>query len=304
MTPNIDPGLTPCTHRVSRFTKPICGILIIITISGCSARSGTSDETASQPKNHWRKVWCDTAPSALNQRQFDTVVNLFTLSLAPKTRYNELKPLWLAQGFSLSTKSINDQIIWILTEARDHRQGRGCYMIRRGKTVPILLQAPHSKADLHTGDIISGLFRSMPFQAACWNTTHRKKHDISHTTNTVFQAFTKAFGQYSNDGIVVQLHGFSADKRKTEAGKSATIIVSAGTRLGSVLTQKTTATLTNASFGQVRRYPVNVTELGGTTNTQAALLRRIGFLNFIHIETNAELRKKLSSDAESLARFG
>jgi hypothetical protein len=49
----------------------------------------------------------------------------------------------------------------------------------------------------------------------------------------------------------------------------------------------------------VRLYPVEVSELGATTNQQARLIREYGTGRFLHLEMGAELRRQLVANPQN-----
>ena len=75
-------------------------------------------------------------------------------------------------------------------------------------------------------------------------------------------------------------------------------IVSNATRFPNSLT-KGAARKLKSLWGedQVWLFPLETSDLGATTNTQAALMRTVGNTQFIHIEMAKELRDELASSA-------
>ncbi len=120
---------------------------------------------------------------------------------------------------------------------------------------------------------------------------------MAHLENTVFQAFGRAFAKQYSTGTIVQLHGFAQGKRKTATGKIADMILSATTRSPSQRVLDIGECLKSQITGfVVRIYPNEISELGGTTNSNAKDLRERGFNSFRHIELSKPLREELRND--------
>lgn len=192
----------------------------------------------------------------------------------------------------------------ITLQELDHEQrGRGLFAINSHANHNWLLQAPHSDSDLYTGKIVSRLFLTGDFKAAQWNTVKRTLSDMAHTPDTYWQAFTQAFAEQYPDGKIIQLHGYEQDSRSSDTGASSDIIVSAGHQAPPVWVQQTAACLKKALPQRVSLYPMDVQELGGTTNVQGQLLRSLGHNGFLHIEMSKATRSALLNDAQLRRQF-
>lgn len=215
---------------------------------------------------------------------------------------DQLKPLFngasLGDWQSLTMQQVNHQDFITLQEMPTAKQGRGFFAINTRATKNWLLQAPHADSDLYTGKIVSRLFLEGEFKAAQWNTVKRDIRDMAHTPNTYWQAFTLAFAQQYPDGKVIQLHGYDQAIRKTKAGESSDMILSAGHETAPLWVQQTAACLKNAFPKRVSLYPLDVQELGGTNNVQGQLLRSLGHNGFLHIEMSKNMRKQLLDNAD------
>ncbi|NOT10433.1 MAG: hypothetical protein HOP23_01120 [Methylococcaceae bacterium] len=195
----------------------------------------------------------------------------------------------------------------IIQENASMRQGRGFFALRQLETKNWLLQAPHADTDLYTGKITSRLFLEGPFKAAQWNTVSRKTliegqdypADMAHLPDTYWQAFTQAFAEKYSDGKIIQLHGYEQNSRKTRAGEASDMILSAGHTDPPQWVKQTADCLKNAFPGRVSLYPVDVKELGGTTNVQGKLLQQLGHNGFLHIEMSKKLRQQLLDQSET-----
>ena len=139
----------------------------------------------------------------------------------------------------------NNDGIMVLQELPNAKQGRGIFAVKKSVSKHWLLQAPHADSDLYTGKIASRLFLEGDFQAAQWNTVKRDISDMAHTPNTYWQSFTQAFAEQYPDAKIIQLHGFDQSHRKTEAGESSDMILSAGQALAPAWVAQTAECLKN-----------------------------------------------------------
>ncbi|MBV0934490.1 hypothetical protein [Marinobacterium weihaiense] len=173
-------------------------------------------------------------------------------------------------------------------------------MLNRSGRREIFLQAPHQYYDLRTGRLVARLQAEGDMMAAFWNTAQRHVAagcDLVHVDHTYLHAFTRAFQQARPQGLIVQIHGFAADKRDTLAGRTADMIISDGTREPSPEAKAFAHCLSEHTRWQVRLFPHDVHELGATTNTVAADLRQQGNSRFIHWELSAQARRELVGSA-------
>lgn len=197
---------------------------------------------------------------------------------------------WAELGFRLSREQWRGETVWLLRP--ETCSGQGIYMFRPHVRSRVVLQMPHQFKDLDTGRI--GL--ALSYRAAAWNSLPRDKADLAHREDSFFHAFSRAFAAQMPHGRLVQLHGFAAGKRATAAARRARIILSAGQRRATPAVTALAACL-RRFFPAVRVYPDEVTELGGTSNAQGALLRASGHDGFVHLEMNRDLRRRLRDDS-------
>jgi hypothetical protein len=189
--------------------------------------------------------------------------------------------------------------------------GWGSLVQNRHFKKSIFLQVPHRFHDQYTETIGRQWWQTNLFHMVMVNSAHRhqgKKQepainsDFSTAPYNPFLAATRAYIRAFKQPLVVQLHGYNRQKRKTSAGRSADIILSHGVKLPSPLLNnlQTLATCFKqvGSF-KVKIYPQQVTELGATKNIIGDALRQQGYLTqFLHIEMSKTVRKKLSQDTE------
>jgi len=223
---------------------------------------------------------------------------LFTRTIRGDESFNDLRKDWGELSFDMEILQTPKGRLWLLRESPSHEEGRGCYAFRSSASMPVVLQAPHSFADRHTRRLTAQLFLESRFSAATWNTVHRKITDVAHTDACFLNAFTRAFLKvYGDDALVCQLHGFAREKRTTRAGRTSDIIVSNGTRSGAWWLSRSVTAFRELPDIAVRLFPVEVSELGATTNRQGRLVRDYGLGKFLHLEMSAELRSAFISQS-------
>lgn len=199
----------------------------------------------------------------------------------------------------------------IVREPVAARSGRGFFIFRRGSTTPLAFQAPHARDDLLTGPLAAKLFRESHAAAAAWSTAPRSAAvkgsrvtaDLAHLPESLLGSFTRAFAAAYPRGIVVQLHGFDGEARRSNASPGWRIVVSGGTRLPPAWLLDSASCFERALGERVAVYPRDIGELGGTTNAQAKLLRSLGHSGFLHIEMDLDARRRLKDGEDARAAF-
>jgi len=208
--------------------------------------------------------------------------------------------------FQKANSTDQQQNWWVLKERDDAKRGRGLYLFNPlAEARQLAIQAPHSFFDKHTRAINVRMFETGRIAAAAWNTIRRSEVDLAHHRFHYLNAFTSAWANAHSNGSIVQLHGFSNDKRQTKAGKVADLIVSDGTRYPSAQVRRLAITANeklNASSHtseplDVMLYPFDCDELGATSNSQGKLLRAAGQTGFVHLEMSPALRERLRRNA-------
>lgn len=196
---------------------------------------------------------------------------------------------------------------WLLRESAARREGRGFFGVNRDGGCGMLLQAPHGLWDLDTGDIALRLAAQAPPAGFALNTLPRKATDdyasgvdLADRRSSFFQSVTRGFANACPDGVVVQLHGFAQDKRASEAGRQADWIVSGGVEWPTPDAHTLLRCLEGTFDGRAALYPVQVQELGGTTNAQGRLLRELGHDRFVHLEIARGQRRALLAEPKQL----
>ncbi len=103
---------------------------------------------------------------------------------------------------------------------------------------------------------------------------------------------------------MVQLHGFSQQKRETDSARHSDLIISAATEVPPQWLFRTRH-LFRESFPRntVNVFPINVEELGGTTNRQAEILFSHGGSRFLHVEMSQDFRRTMTLDKSLQDQF-
>jgi len=217
--------------------------------------------------------------------EFEIATSLFeNLFLGNDQVYEQAKLLGL--------RLIQDKEYIIIVDTQ--KRGWGFYVIRQGAFTNNLLSIPHGFFDLGTAQIGYQLMIKNPYRGIAYNTVHRSISDLAHTKYSLFNAFHKAFALVYKDDYIYQLHGFSNLTRKSETAKNTNAIIST-TTLPSKKILRISECLNKINYDTLV-FGIDVFELGGTTNSQAAILRNQGYQNFIHLELNKSFREKLISD--------
>ena len=204
--------------------------------------------------------------------------------------------------FILERVSIGGKLYLIMREEESHKTGRGFYLF---PSEPVsgrnALQMPHGVKDIHTGRIGIALFLEGDFNGAALNSVprHYKQGaetvtaDLADFSQSYFIAFSRSYALNFPEGYMIQLHGFSAGKRKTRAGSESVFIVSPGIRSRDHVLEKFDRCLEN-NYGVISGlYPLEVRELGGTQNRIGKVLREMGHKRFLHLEINRNMRNQM-----------
>jgi len=215
-----------------------------------------------------------------------------------------LKDEWQTIDFDLIAIREKGKNYLVLQEIPARKEGRGFYLFRANSNSTSVLQAPHSFKDLRTREITFDLILQSDYAAAAWNTVPRDyiennvqiDADMAHLEHTFFISFSRAFARHYTQGDLLQLHGYAQDKRSTDAGKASELILSSGTSMPTNTLLETVACMKQKVSSKTYAYPLEVDELGGTTNTIGKALRQLGHEGFMHIEINRGIREQLLTE--------
>ncbi|MEM6706956.1 MAG: hypothetical protein AAF690_29905 [Acidobacteriota bacterium] len=178
-------------------------------------------------------------------------------------------------------------------------QGRGFFLARGGRS-KLFLQAPHARGDdLETDRIALRLIEILEPRAVALSTVSRRLTDLAHETDSYLQEATETFLAQVDGGRILQIHGFSRAKRRTEEGREAEIIVASGQRSATAAARQLAQCLGEQLEVDARVYP-DVGELGALRNVQG---RATPPGHFLHVELGRDLRRRLAADDRELAVF-
>ena len=221
----------------------------------------------------------------------------------------QLKRSWAKLGMNCEAVELASKKGVFIYEKANQRRGRGIFLFMQSES-KVFLQAPHSFFDRGTGKIVSLLVTESGFGGACWNSVpryalghYKGPADTQAHLHNYFVAFAQAFAKKRKDGYLVQLHGFGTAKRKSEVGKAAGAIVSAGTAKPNFFLRTLVAAMKLQFVKPIRLYPIEVQELGATKNVSGKTLRQHNHPGFVHIEFNGKLRKRLLADEATRSKF-
>lgn len=222
------------------------------------------------------------------------------------------------EGFVLEEVVTAHGRAWLVAEHPDRRRGAGAYVVRRGPSREVVVEAPHTFFDVGTLPIAVAAFEETNARALLVNTVHRNvgrlraeagveeasadedaedgpSSDVAHAARSFFQVSHVALA-CGPAGAAVQIHGF----RDALVPGAGVVLSAAGTSAAIAPVATSLREVVGAS--SVRVYPDDVRRLGGTTNAQAhasgAALRP-----FVHVEISRTLRDTLAATPDVRARF-
>ena len=232
--------------------------------------------------------------------EFKKAETLFSL-LFKGVEISSLQPILHDLHLKLIKMTVNQKDFQILFEAESYKRGRGFYIFSQKKHAKNALQMPHSKKDLYTGVIGLSMFIEGNFVAAAWNSVPRYYSygnktvlaDLADFSKSYFIAFSNAFARSHNEEFIIQLHGFSTKKRKTQIGEKSSFIISSGTMNQNHRLSQLDRCLEKRFSVISSIYPFEINELGGTKNEIGIALRKMGHAGFLHIEISKTMRNNL-----------
>ncbi|NTZ43986.1 hypothetical protein G7A66_13025 [Altererythrobacter sp. SALINAS58] len=202
----------------------------------------------------------------------------------------------------------------VVQELKGQCRGGGTYLVRKSAAPgpPLLIAAPHRRADRLTGTLTLRLFQETGAAAAAWNSVHRRAKsecrgttDLARLRSHPFTAFAAAFANTHPNGRVVQIHGFDPARRISAAGRRSAVILSSGSEEITPAVSAVTNCLRRAMPNhRTSAFPIDVRELGARKNAQGQALRALDFPGFVHVELAYHLRKELMNDENLRKLFG
>lgn len=210
----------------------------------------------------------------------DLFYRLFTKPIS------ELDPQeWDQIGFSV----LDTENYIVIREKENDHTGKGTYLIRKVKNVPQIVLIPHYPSDIHTATLGAQLLEEGPFLAAGFSSVHRKQGNLTRETNSIYNAFTRAFARSFPHGNIVQLHGWEDQKH----GAAVDLIMSSTLKQPPQGFMGYNQCLKKLPF-RVAAYPLEFDILGGEKNTNAKAFYETSMSGlFFHLEMNRPMRKDL-----------
>jgi hypothetical protein len=237
------------------------------------------------------------AVSQLNHHQFKQLQVLFKQLIASEIR--PTKAQWALVGVKMTeneesiTLEADNKILFSIGQAVIKKQ-------RNALLPPLMLQAPHQFYDLNTGKIANALFNDDKYQVKMLNSAQRyssENADLAHQKLTIFSAFSEVFAQHNSQAKIIQLHGYSNKKRKTNAGRYADMIISNGTQYPDDYLRGLQVCHRDELGLVTRIYGYDVFELGATKNQIGKRLNKKQAGQFIHIELSNVTRESFNDDS-------
>jgi hypothetical protein len=253
---------------------------------------------------------CAAAPQNVRNYQIPTAAQLAS--------GEQLFKRLFAREFTAPARSIANDLgfSWRETEfdivlVDSARRGWGEYRFSKTASSDIVLQIPHRYSDMHTGKIARLIFAGRGVTSMALNSVSRRTPldlhpgmtaDMAHLPESFHSAYSRAFAERYPDGHLVQLHGFDPKKRRSQQGQQANVIMSTGTPWSNAYLLEIQQCFIDQGW-KALRYPQQVRELGGTTNSIGILMRNLGHSGFTHIELDRKTRNQLNRHPEQLAAF-
>ncbi|MFC0677952.1 hypothetical protein ACFFGH_08875 [Lysobacter korlensis] len=183
-----------------------------------------------------------------------------------------------------------------------HR-GWGAYAFRTAEARPLLVQAPHSESDRHSGEIAYALYRETRARALAVNSAHRSLPQADQASaDGPFTVLTREALRERADSVVLQVHGFGADTAARYGLSASTLVASNGTRVPDAALREVAACLREAGF-DARLFPEEAPYPGGTRNAVGQAVREVPAARFMHFEMGADLRQELLTRPERVEAF-
>ncbi|MFD4406190.1 hypothetical protein ACFWPH_25870 [Nocardia sp. NPDC058499] len=198
----------------------------------------------------------------------------------------------------------DDDTLEGLVEQGRPTAGNGLYVARPPSATrsPVVVQIPHPVADKHTEDMGTQLFAETDAQLFMLAGAHRNagddSADVAHRDDSTFAAVNDAV--IGADTVVVQLHGFSADKHDDDYGE---VVLSSSVDEPSPLLRQMADDLEDNGFDTCVYNGKRCRQLAATTNVQAVQARARG-AEFIHIEVDHDIRDSRSDSRELVRVIG
>ncbi len=303
-------------------------ILFAVWISGlsfCATSSGKVNPTwlpanvqrpnsADEFEMKWKKFHHSLPDKRARGKITDVVDRLLSKYNDPQpAEIQKIAATLVGTGYQLSEYN-GPKGHWLILEGEGKRRGAGYYLFRLGPLPnEMVLQAPHAIFDVHTDVIAKYIFVNYPVRAVffCdwqrygWTGKQPNKdsdYDLAHNPDTLYQDLTALWAKRLPQTVFVQIHGFNQSSIRDHDTK---MILSPGHRrkVGKYFDKMVTAFYQHFSPKQIALYPSTIKVLGGTTNVQGKLIRKLGG-QFIHIELSESVRNEMKKQPKSISTLG
>ena len=306
------------------------GLLLVLFAGGCGGCASQKSGEVDQPPGDIEQgtlIEQLRAPSDLRKtyrpptteeyvRLTDLLTEFYADLLEGATDFDRFRDPFREAGLRLQTVERAGQTWVLLFEGGPKWRGTGVYAFRTGTDRrEVILQAPHSYYDIHTGEITEAIFQQTDARAFFFNSLHRYRgatrllagnethpSDLSHDTTSYFQAILTEYLTHRPDALVVQFHGYDRDSLRDRrvgvvlsdgSDNPADHVRSAGGRLdGTVADWK------------VAIYGEETDDYGATANAQGQWIRRFDHGRFLHVEMLREVRDRLEEGGPELEAVG
>ncbi|MFP4597152.1 MAG: hypothetical protein ACLFVJ_02810 [Persicimonas sp.] len=322
-----------CRQRTIRraFASPavvvgvLVGCLVVGASLGCQGGAINQVEVAPPPTSLDRSPLIEQArphkdapvfysPPTLSQRlSLQHVLPAFFRDLADgQQRFDAYEGRFDKAGLRMHRLLRGDEVWIVLTEGGSDWRGTGTYVFRTGEVgEELIVQAPHSYHDYHTGSIAERMFHDAKIRGFFFNTCHRYRPfpehsesegadpaDLAHATDSYFHLFSVEYLSRIPEGRMVQVHGF---ERETLAKNKIGVVLSNGTEEPSAWSRQVRDALGGELDGvEIALYPEDTRYYGATSNAQARWVHSYGRGQFLHVELSRALRDRLDADDELL----
>lgn len=260
--------------------------------------------------------WFDQLPQSDHYKRVSTLEHVALenafLSFFREQKTQQFSQFYQFQSHLRGAAETEDPVMLARSQSE---LGWGAWGYWKNAPNAVFLQIPHRFYDLNTDVFAEVAWQKKMVQMVMLNSIHRFNgqqqqpkinSDLSNARRSPLLAASEAWLAVNPEGLIVQLHGFSQAKRKSQRAAKADIILSHGSNdrfLNGTRLQRVQACLENELGVQVVRYPDQVGELGGTLNNVAKALKRWRKSEqFIHVEMSYSVRKQLAKDKQQAAR--
>ena len=291
---------------------------LLLTLVAVALLLSASDSTASNTLPEVSKLYHQSKERGSyvppGTEELYEVESLFVRMLEGD-RGEQLEAHWRQLGYKLQRARLDNLVVLALSEDEKKKNGRGFYLFPLEQNGSSLLMMPHRFFDMHTGPIGLQLFSAGSFAGAAWNTVHRHKKsktkngfqqdndslpnwDLADLEGSYFTALTRAFNRTFPQGHLIQVHGFSKQKRSSWEGRDSDIIISNGTKNPPKDLIEFADCLKLNMGVMVRVYPHEIHDLGAMENVSARITDYFGNRGFIQMEMSLGTRQDILKSKE------